>query len=137
VAASARYDVAESEAEAGGDFAEVDAAGAVEWVGVTADVILTAEGDGAAGGNEGSREDAVVVAEDELRTKAEVSAEGEPVEGRVAGPEVKVDADVGPLLLEGRGVAEKVSACAQVKPRCERCGNVKAGSCETDSRGES
>src|SRR3984957_9567861 len=132
-AAGAWYDIAEAEAETGSDFVEVDAAGAVERVGVAADVVLA----GAAGGNDCGGEDAVVVAENELRTEAEASAEGEPVEGCVAGAEVEIDADICALLLKAGGVAEEVSAGAQVELCCERCRNVEAGACQADLRGES
>jgi hypothetical protein len=43
-----------------------------------------------------------------------MSAEWEPVEGYVAGTQVKVDADTGALLLEGCGAAEEVAAGSQV-----------------------
>ena len=136
VAAGAGDDVAEAEGEAGGDFAEVDAAGAVERVGGAADVVLAVEGDGAAGGDEGGGEDAIVVGEDDLGAEAEAAVEGEPVEGCVAGAEVEVDADVGALLLEGVGVGEEVSAGAKVKARGERGGDIEAGAGDADAGGE-
>src|SRR5258708_27690394 len=66
-----------------------------------------------------------------------MSAQGEPIESDVAGTKVEVDADISTLFLEGGGVVEEVCACAKVESRCERCGNVEAGSCWADSRGES
>lgn len=109
----------------------------MEWVGGAADVVLAVERDGAAGGDDGGGEDAVVVAEDELRAKAEVAAEGKPIECGVAGTEMEVDADVGALLLKVGGVAEEVGAGADVELCCERCGDVEAGAGEAYAGGES
>jgi hypothetical protein len=136
-AAVARNEVAEAETETRRDFAEVDASGAVERVGVTADVVLAVEGNSAAGWDNGGCEYAVIVAEHELRTEAEVSAEREPIDSDVAGAKVEVDADVGTSFLEGGRVVEEVRAGAQVESCCKRRGGVEAGPCKADSRGES
>ena len=79
-------EVAKSETQAWRDPTEVDASGASERVSVTANVVLAAEANSAAGGNNGGCNDAVIVAEDELRTETEVAAEREPIESDVTGP---------------------------------------------------
>jgi hypothetical protein len=133
----ARYKVAEAKTEARRDFAEVDASRAVERVAITADVVLAVERNGTTCGNDGSGQDAIVVAEDQLRAEAEVAAEGKPIEGCVTGAEMKVDADVRAFFLEGRGIAEEICTCAQIESCCERRGDVEAGSCEAHSCGKS
>lgn len=135
-ASGAREDVSESEGEAGGGFAEVDEAGAVERVGVAADVVLAVQRDGAAGGDQGGCLDAVVVGEDELRAHAEPSPEGEPVERGVAGHHVEVDGDVGTLLLKAGGIGEEVGAGAEVELSREWRGYVEACSSEPCLRGD-
>jgi hypothetical protein len=62
-AAVSRDDVAEAETKTWRDFVEVDTSGAVERVCVAADVVLAAERDRASRGDDGGREDAVVIAE--------------------------------------------------------------------------
>src|SRR6185312_2115371 len=52
VAPCARDDVSEAEGEAGGELAEVNASVSVKRVGVAADVVLSVECDGAAGGDQ-------------------------------------------------------------------------------------
>lgn len=73
-------DVSESDAEAGRDLSELDAAGAAERVGEAADVVLAVQGDGAAGWDDRCRKDAVVIGEDDMRAQMEASVEREPVE---------------------------------------------------------
>jgi hypothetical protein len=136
-AVSSRDKISEAETQARGDFAEVDASRAVEGIGVTADVVLAVEGNSAAGRNNGGREDAVIVTEDELRTEAEVSAEGEPIKSDVAGSKVEVDANIGTSFLEGGRVVEEVCAGAQVESRCKRRCGIEPGPCKADSRSES
>jgi len=67
VAAIARNQVAEAEAEARRDLAKVDASRAAERVRVAADIVLTVQGNRAARRNNSGRENAVVVAHDQLR----------------------------------------------------------------------
>jgi len=64
VAAVARDDITEAEAETRRDFAEVDPPRAMERIRITADIVLTVESDGAARGDDSGREDAVVVTKD-------------------------------------------------------------------------
>ena len=109
VAAVAGDEVAEAEAEPRRNFLEVDAPGAVERVCVAADVILATECDRAARGDDSGREDAVVIAEHELRAEAKVSAKGKPIESCMARAEVQGYANVCTLFLEVRGIAEEVS----------------------------
>jgi hypothetical protein len=137
MAAVAGDEIAEAETETRRDFVEVDASGAVERVCVAADVILAAECDRAARGDDSGGEDTVVIAEDDLRAEAEASTERKPIEGCMAGAEVQLDANVCALFLEGGGVAEQVSTGAQVELSCEWCGNVEACASEAYPRGES
>ena len=136
-AAVAGDEVAETETETRRNFVEVDPSGAMEWICVAADVVLAVECYRAARGDDGGREDAVVIAEDELRAEAKVSTERKPIEGRMAGAEVQVDANVGALFLEVGGVVEEISAGSQVEPGCNWCSNVEAGASQAESRGES
>lgn len=96
VAAVARNEITKAKTETRRDLPKVDTPGAVERIGVTADIALTVERDGAAGGDDSSRKDSVVVTENKLGTQAEVSAEREPIERGVARTEVQIDADVCP-----------------------------------------
>jgi len=88
VAAVARNEVPEAETKARRNFAEVDATCAVERVGSAAVVVLAVKGNRTTGWDEGSGQNAIIVSEDNQRTEAEVAAEREPVEGRVAGAEL-------------------------------------------------
>jgi hypothetical protein len=76
-AASSRNKISEAETEARRDFGK-SMRPEPRSGSVAADVVLAVQCDGAAGGNHGSREDAVVIAEEELRAETEASLEGEP-----------------------------------------------------------
>ena len=126
-AASSWDKISETETEARRDFAEVDAPGTTERICIAADVVLAAECDGAAGRNHGGREDAIVVAQDELRADAEMSPQWEPIESGMGRTKVEVYSDIGTFLLESSRVVEEVCADAQVECCRDWRSDIEAG----------
>lgn len=119
-------EIAEAKADARRDLAKVDTSGAMERIGIAADIVLAVQSDSAARWDNGSREDTVVIAEDELRTEAQMSSEGEPVQSNVASAEMEIHTNVCTFFLKVGAVVEEVRTRTQVESGSERCGKVKA-----------
>lgn len=65
-----------------------------------ADVVVAVQGDDAAGWNDCSRTDLVVVREDEPWAEPEPATEGKPIERSVTCAHLEFGADVGSLFLK-------------------------------------
>jgi hypothetical protein len=127
-----RDEITKAEAESRRNLAKIDASITVQRIRVTADVILTVERNRCARRNNGSRQDAIIVAEDQLRTEAKTSSEGEPISGDVTRAQVEIDADIGAFFLEASVIAEKISTCAEIQFSCQPRGEVEAGPSDSE-----
>lgn len=110
----ARDEIPKAEAESRRNLAKIDASRTMQRIGITADVILAVERNRCARRDDGSRQDAIIVAEDQLRAEAKASAQREPVSGDVTRAQVEVDADIGTFFLETSVIAEKICTCTKV-----------------------